>query len=458
MPIFKYTVANIDGKKLSGTVEAPSEKIARTELNNLGFSILHLEETTEIPKVDSTLDKYIFEAIDKNSKLVSGSIPAQDEQEAFSKLHTEYALTVTAIWKENATEEEISEARKKWSKEVQQELKEVEINVEKSKKEDLKAEKETQFVKTKIENVLAQVHKLLSEFDNELDKDQKVEINKKINKLLRIKNSTNLDYILGTAEELLIFIQDQEKSLKEKGYQDKRLTLQIKSKQLIDDLNKSSKPKSLSEDIVQQIDKWEDSHTNKTKKASATKLVGKILERIKKKFQTRPEIMVIKQQIKVYNKQLWDFAKLYFKEPTPEYKLKVKNSMNSIWKARKKAIHSVKQAKKLLKERIKNEKIDENLMHAFIQELNAFSGWLLGLYVIYYIVSLYISTKDFGLSSIPSGFFVYDSRLFKYIFGILFILHTSTSLKVNFFKRNLIADIALPIFFIFGSIIIILNF
>ena len=70
MAIFKYSVANTEGKKLSGTVEAPDESTARTELNNLGFSILLLQETFEQPKLDASLSKFVFEAIDKNSKLI----------------------------------------------------------------------------------------------------------------------------------------------------------------------------------------------------------------------------------------------------------------------------------------------------------------------------------------------------------------------------------------------------
>ncbi|MBD3360225.1 hypothetical protein GF366_00315, partial [Candidatus Peregrinibacteria bacterium] len=95
MAIFKYTVANKEGKKLSGTVEAPDEQTARNELNNLGFSILTLEETKEAPPETEHMTKYEFEAVDKNSKLVTGSIPAENKEEAFKKLTEEYLLTVT---------------------------------------------------------------------------------------------------------------------------------------------------------------------------------------------------------------------------------------------------------------------------------------------------------------------------------------------------------------------------
>ena len=93
MPNFKYTVANKSGKKLSGTVEAPDEKIAREELKNLGFSILSLQETSEATKLASHLTKFVFEGYDKNSKLVSGTIPAKTKEEKYEQIKIKKAVT-----------------------------------------------------------------------------------------------------------------------------------------------------------------------------------------------------------------------------------------------------------------------------------------------------------------------------------------------------------------------------
>ncbi|MFH1533781.1 MAG: hypothetical protein ABID64_02525 [Nitrospirota bacterium] len=456
MPIFSYTVANKEGKKLSGTVEAPDEQTARIELNNLGFSILDLKETQEAPQVDSKFTKFVFEAIDKNSKLVSGTIPAENEEDAFFKLKSEYALTVSALWKEGADEKEIAEARKKGTQTLQNELvKEEEQKV----KEDLKQQKEEQFTKTKIEYILKEVHNILQTFDRDINMEKKAEINKRLNKILRIKQSKNLNYILASAEDLLKYIQEQEKTLKEQGKQEKQLELHIRTKKLLDELNKSSSPKSISDDIITKIGNWEQAHTGKKEKEKATTLfIGSVLARIKSWFTTPPQFAAIKEQIKVYNRQLWEFVKLYFKEPAPEYKAKVKASLKTIWKARKKAIHSLAQAKKLLKDRRNTEQSDDHIIMSFIEELNTLTGWLLAFYLIYYIVSLYITTKSFGLTEIPQAFFVYDSQLFKFILAIIFLLHATTSLKVNFFKKSVIASFILLPVFLFGSIVVLLNF
>lgn len=453
MAIFKYTVANQEGKKLSGTVEAPDEQTARAELNNLGFSILTLETIQARPQIDSSLTKFAFEAIDKNAKLVSGTVPAKNEQEALLKLTSEYNLTVSAIWPENATPEQISEARKIGAKKMQEEIKPEE---ESKIAFDPEVQKKNIELRTKIENTLNEVHFLLQAFDKELDAGQKSGINKKIDKLLRIKNSTNLDYILKTAIELLEFIQSQEEVLQQHGHEEKRLELKMETDKMLYELNKVNRP-SLSEEIIRKIEHWQATHKN-GKKSIITNGVNNFLSRIKDFFQTPPEIAVIKEQIKTYNRQLWEFAKLYFKEPTPEYKAKVKNSLQGVWQMRKKAIEKLKETKKQLRKNRYIKSPDENVIISFVEELNAFSGWLLAFYIIYYFSSLYLNTKDFGFTNIPGGFEVYNSQIFKYVLVIIFLLHSVTALKINFFKKNFVANIILIPVFIFGSIIALLNF
>lgn len=465
MAIFKYTIANKEGKKLNGSVEAPDENTARLELENLGFSILLLEETKEAPKTDSTLSKFVFEAIDKNSKLVSGTIPAKNTEEAISKLQSEYELNISAIWPESSTKEQIENARKEGQKRLQTQI-QAPVSTQQSqntpsetKIQNLEQEKKVQFIKEKIELTLKLVNELIQKFDQELAPDKKVEINKKIDKLLRIKNSTNVDYILESANDLLKFLEEQEKSLKENTHQEKRFEFQVQTQKLLQTLNQEEHKKNLKEDILEKIEEWQKAHMENPEKASlGAKIINSILVRIKKIFTTPPEIEAINIQISTYNKQLWEFIRLYFKEPTPEYKEKVKNTLKTIWQARKTAIANLKTIKKQLKERENINKPDEKIIFPFIEEINALTGWLLGFYIIYYFISLYLNTKSFGLSSIPTSFHIYETHLFKYILVITFLLHSTSALKINFFRNSVTANFILPPLFIFASITTILNF
>ena len=460
--ILKYTVANKEGKKLSGTVEAPDENTARTELNNLGFSILLLQETKETPKIDSSLIKFIFEAIDKNSKLISGSIPAKNEEDALNKLSTEYSLTVSAIWLENSTSEQIEAAKKKGSERLQTQITKPATTTkepQESNEQDLEKQKKEALIKSKIEETLKNVYDLLKVYDQELKPDQKTEINKKIDKLLRIKNSTNLDYILSTANELLEFIQSQEKSLRENTQQGKRLAFQLETKKMLEGLNSVTKEKNLTQDIVDRIGNWQTKHVKQTDQASlGARIINSILNPIKDFFHTPEEILNIKQQIKIYNKQLFDFVKLYFKEPTKEYKEKVKNSFKAVWNARKKAKENLKLIIRGLKEKKKSSEIEEHLFLSFTEELNSLSGWLLTFYIAYYFIGLYINSKNFGFTNDINGFQIYDTRLFKYILVSIFLLHAMTALKINFLKNSLLANFVLPPAFVFLTVLTLLNF
>ncbi|MFA6917217.1 MAG: hypothetical protein WC285_00040 [Candidatus Gracilibacteria bacterium] len=459
MPIFKYTVANKEGKKLNGTISVPDEESARKELNNLGFSILELAESTETIQEDKQSNKFVFEALDKHSKQITGTIPAKDEEETFRRLTKEYDLSVTAIWKEGATESEISKAKIDGTKKFQEKLieeEELEKNTQKVKT--LEEEKEEEFTKAKIETVLQNVNLLLQEFDQEFDKTQKAEINKKINKILRIKHSSNLSYILASAEELLMFLHDQEKMLKEKGMNDKQLELEIKTRRLLDNLKATSKPKTISDDIMNRIGSWEEKHSRDQGKFS--QFLYNLLEKIKKFFETPPEILALREQVRAYNKQLYDFTLLYFKESSPDYKEKIKTSLKTVWAARKKAKMEISRVKKGIKERNRVVEISTgtSFISSLVTELNALTGWLLAFYIVYYFVAIYLTTKDFGLDQIPSSITVYESHTFKYILAIIFLLHSATSLKENFFKKSVIADIILIPTFVITSIIALLNF
>lgn len=460
MPIFKYTVANKEGKKLNGTIEVPNEELARSELNNLGFSILNLEQQeAQNSQEQKDLEKFVFEALDKHSKEITGTIPSSNEEETYRKLTKEYDLTVTAIWKEGSNEEEISKARIEGTKKFQEALRMEEEAMSKEQRiKTIEEEKNEQFIKSKIENVLVGVNSILQEFDKEFDKTQKMDINKKINKILRIKHSSNLEYILASAEELLNFLQAQEKVLKEKGLNDKQLELSIKTRELLNNLKKTGAPKTLSDDILRKIESWEES--TKNSQNFFVKFIRKILANIKEFLTTPPEIKTIQEQIRGYDSQIFNFIKLYFKEASPEYKMKIKNSIKTIWTARKNAKKEISRLKKEIRDRKKLETLnlmEESFITSLTKELNALTGWLLAFYVVYYFLAIYLTTKDFGLAHIPKSITVYESHTFKYIFAIIFLLHATTSLKVNFFKKSLLASIILIPIFLFTSIIALLN-
>ncbi|MFA5947918.1 MAG: hypothetical protein WC806_03030 [Candidatus Gracilibacteria bacterium] len=459
MAVFKYTVANKEGKQLNGVIEAADDATARNELNGLGFSILVLEESKIVEfKEDKTHVKFIFEALDSKSNTITGTIHAKDEKDAYVRLKKEYDLNVTAVYKESATEQEIEQARQFGTENLHNELiKEEEAEHNKDRLKSIDDEKKDAHVRTTIEHILKQVYELLKKLDKDLSIYQKTEINKRVNKILRIKNSSNLEYLKTTTDELLQFLKDQEDEFKQKGLKITQLTLQMKTRELLSELKTDKYKKGFKNSILEKITDWQKKHDSD--KNFFYKIQRKFILRIRNFFTTPIEILKIQEEIKAYNRQLWEFAMMYLQEPTKDYRKRVRASIITVWGMRKKAKQELKKAKAQAKH-IQAQKyaLEGEIFYPLIQEINTFSGYLLFFYLIYYFVSIYLSTKNFGIQEIPHGFLFYESKFFKYILSATFSIHAYTALKTNFFNKNLIYDaIAIPAV-AFAITISILNF
>lgn len=461
MAVFKYTVATAEGKSLSGTVEAPDETTARTELNNLGFAVLTLQETTDQPEAESHLPKYIFEATDKFKRPISGTIPAKDEIEAFSKLEKEYGVIVTAIWPKEATAEQIAEARAKGSARLTEQLPpEEQQAIETKTAESTEELARISFTKNKVEHILRKIQTLRENFANDFQPTETAQINKHLEKILRIKNSTNSEYLILSTDTLLNYLLELEPSLNAKGAGQKAFELRLAVKEMQRELHSSASQKTLSEDIVEKIRNWQNTYQDPSTPSGKPKqnFIYNTLEKIRKYFETPMEIKAIREQIKVYNQQLFEFVKLYFKEPTAQYKERVKQNLKEIWQARAHAKENLKTLKLQLKAKQNPPEPTNFRLPSLLEDLTSLSGWILGFYTIYYIIGLYLNTKNLGLTSIPQAFAIYETHLFKYLFFIIFLLHSCLTLKTNFFAKSTLAGVLLPIIFTLTSLIVIFNF
>ncbi len=463
MSLFKYTVTNKEGKRLSGTIEANSELLARKELNDMGFSILDFSEYTEdLSKLKSEgHEKFEFEAIDIHSKIVKGTIPALNIDVASKRLKNEYDLTVLAIWKENSTPEEIEKAKNQGKIILQNFLDEM-AKKKMEVSEATKDEKEQEFVKEKVETVLKKVLILLQKYDKEFENDTKSEINKKIDKLLRIKNSNNTEYIQITAKELLTFIESQTKILEEKGYHDKKIELKMETGSLLDELKKTQSPKTLSEDITSKIENWQKKYKQKAAISNNifTKTITSFFDFIQEKLKTPKEIQEIKGEISAYKKQRFDLIKLIFKEPAKEYRNKIISNIKSVnekIKESKEKIKAIKENRPETKKATLPETTNR-LKDDIISELTALSGFILAVYLTYYFLAYMIGTeKIFGLEN-TKGFQINQNGIFKFMLVAFFLIHSAFSLKKNYFEKNKIATIILSFITPILIIITLFNF
>lgn len=460
MPNYAYVVLNKNGEKLAGTIDANSVELARESLNKLGFSIVEIKETLADEKKDiKGMTVYEFEGKDETGKRVEGTIKSSDRLSAYKKLKKEYNLEINYIVDSGLDQQKKEEEKKKGTSDLEAKLTEGKIIKNEQNVLKLHANEEEN-LKAKAAFVIKKINEFVEEYQDVLDKEKLSELLKEKDKLLRIKSSKNLDLIKETAESLLKMLQQEELFIKEKISDDKKTHIKVEAKKIMDELSTKDTPPS---NIKDKICAWnKENFEDREDLKFHQRIIKKILEIIINLLKEDPEVTKAKQKISAINTQIWEYVKLYAKEESKEDKKDIIKSIKLIWAERRK----LKQELNALKTKLGTEKFNEekeqtikgkSTLDSVKENLVSFTGWLLCFYLAYYFASIYITTKDFGLTVIPQGFYIYSSITFKYIIVIIFLLHTALSIKKNIFPRNTVAAIVIYPLFVVAGVLIIFN-
>lgn len=461
MPRYRYTVINEENKQLQGTIGAPDEAGARKELNDLGFSVLTFQEITEEEtQTESEIPIFEFQGYDKNQKKVIGTIQGEDQYSAFKRLVTEYEFEVDYIIDNDLPEKDKQKERQKGALELYSKLEQE--NAANQQKEtgdekDLREfEQKQEVLKNQINFVLNKVNQMITQYETELKPEVKTTIKRQVEKILRIRNSTNLDYVRKTAEELLLFLQKEELFINEQQRSKERTQMIVESQSMMMQLRKGKSTKNSS--ISQLLREWYKTNITTNPSPNAfEKALGYIIQKALDLDNETEEIIELRKQLENVNSQLKQYIALYFKAPSPEFKMETREGIKKIWGERKRLIKAIKSAKKkVIAEKQTSGELSKS--HGFSGEILAFTGWLLTFYLLYYFVSLYILTKDFGNFEIPYIFYIYKSAFLKYFLTTVFLLHAAISIKKNFFHRSNTATLVLTTVFIFSTLLVYLNF
>lgn len=454
---FRYIAINQENKRLSGIISAKDEKAAREELNRLAFSIINLEKIEELPseiKEEQRNPKYEFEAFDKYGKKIIGTIRAEHEYAAFKRLVEEYKFKVIFLCKKEASEEQKAAAREnveilkvRYDQEKEQEEKEKKMD-----ETEQASEIEKQKLMQQVTFVLSKIREVIENFRDEIKPQEKANIKKLVNKLLRIKNSTNLEYIKKTSEELLRKVQDEEIYLHEEKMQKEKERLALETQQMILNLESIETKKNIYTSLIYSIKDW---YSKFSKSAEARpKFVTKIVNSLFRSIVSTkkdPEEIAKKQQIRKTNKQIFAYVKLLFRSPKT-YRQQILESIKALFQEKKKLkteFRTIKSIRKIKEKKLKYLHKD----HGILQELNSFSGWLLLFYLAYYFIANYFLTKNLDIE-ISWNFYFYGTTI-KYFIVFVFLFHAFTSTKLVFFEKSFIANfILLPVPVILGVLVI----
>ncbi|MBU1019554.1 MAG: hypothetical protein ABII07_04300 [Patescibacteria group bacterium] len=452
MPQYKYTAVTQDNQKMTGSLSANSENEARQELNELKLAILSIEEvssnqestTTPSPHPITTqqqpeekkpipepkqksqptnlLKKFEFEGIDKTGRKIVGTIPANDKISALERLAQEYQFDINYLAPTEATQAEKDFARQEGIEKLKEQLADLDLTkkeLEKETKEDKNFKEKQTVLMKKVDYVLEKIKKVLTEFGEEIKPENKQLIQGYINKLLRIKNSTNLEYIEHTTEELLKKIQDQEIFLNKETLTQEKAKLMVESEALMSSLHSDSVTKTtLTQDIDQKLSKLK------------IPAIQKFTKALSEKFKKDPETESLKSLIKTTNRQLFTYLKIWLKS------LKNKDAKNQA----EESIKAVLEERKSLKNQIRTLQNKETKIikkpsnkDTLLSEVTNFLGWLLSFYLIYYFATYYAATKDIPYElNLPWDPDITKTPLIKYLVAIIFMWYILLAIKTKF--------------------------
>jgi len=464
MPKFRYIVVNKGNKQLSGAVDAPDSNAAREELQALGFSIVSLEQSEEKAEEEQGI-LFEFAGIDAHNKNVAGTIRGDSRYEAFKRLMTEYELDIKYIVQGNMKEEDKEKEKKagilELMKMYQEEVKKMTnlFHEKKIKNIDRTFEKNKALVMRQVNYVLKKVNAALDAFGQNLNPQDKQTLVNFVNKILRLKNSTNLEYIKTECKNLLQFIQTAEINVTKKDQIEAKLDLYAETQDMISSIQKG-KDFSAAEDLEDKLNRWRnDNILNKEKLTFDAKIKDFFVLQVLKIVHADPEIKAMNMELKRTNNQLKQFYTLYVKAPNASYKEGLSESLKKL-KDKKKELSKKIHDYKIKLNRHLREKGALNNLEKILDILNGLTGWLVFFYLIFYFISDIITSKQIPLfgKNIPTVFYLFQTGSLKYILPIVFLLHIAVSMKLNLFRKNIISDFFIfPLLFI-GSLLIVFNF
>lgn len=431
MAQFQYTAVNASGKKLSGIIGASTEDDARKQLNTFGISLLAIDKigettsatVTQEPGTSSELPKFEFEAYDKAGRKVLGTIPASNGYKAFKRLVDEYQFEVAYVVPAGASEEDRSKAKQEGltalKAEYDEQLKQKDSAVLQEEKQSAEFEAKRQELLKKVDFILAKIKELIGTFASDLKPESLKLIQGYVDKLLRIKSSTNLDYIEHTSEELLKKVQDQELFLtKEKMHAD-RDRMRLEAQKMMAELHSKPAELNLTQNMEDLHTKWAGS------KNTFIQSLGHFLE----SFLPTKEERALKQKIKTIGNQVWTYRKIVWTSPAST-KEEARASLFSL-KEEKKRLEQ--ELRSLIRKRKLDAKKEEDSEEPLItEEVNGFLAWLFAFYLGAYFVSYYLIAKNFpGGNPLPGDFNLLDSPLLRDLLLSVFVWHVLLSLRLE---------------------------
>ena len=471
---FSYIALNQKRRKLTGILSAEDESEAKEKLHEMGLSIISLEkapddakETVKMQDEEEQFSTFVFHVADSHGNETRGTIDAKDRKTAYYRLVSEYNFQVFSLCDISVPEDLQEEEGKKGLEELKQEI-ELEFGISAQFTKEDEEEKEESITQTEeflemkkdlveqVEEVVEQAKMVLEKFKDTLSGEEIRAIQTKIDHLMRLRLSNNLKYIQDLADELLGEIDDTLK----KHTQGEEVEILPHEEEDI-----------LSEAYVPQRD--EDStlaHIQQISRRMQRLLGGykKEQRRIQLKKKKRKHFPRLKLFFRSVHKILWSIKRMLTAKNRAvrmRYMQQLRGYVRSatkIFTLPKKSLATIEQEIEarekedalLEAEWDKIEEFQKTFFLRLFEESRLFFGWLLGFYIAYFYISLFLLTK-FPTDS-KFHHFLYQSITSQFPFlalGIFFLIFLGLTLIIRFARNNMWYS---PLFLLFTAFTIIL--
>ncbi|MEK7528912.1 MAG: hypothetical protein AAB592_04035 [Patescibacteria group bacterium] len=442
MPFFRYTVLNQEQQKLTGTIEAPDEALAKTRLNTLGFSLIGFEmiqaPTTQAVDASSGTPHFEFEATDRNGKKVSGTIGAKSILAAYTRLVDEYRLNLNSITPEGTapTQDNLATVKALYDKERKHTS-----GATAQEKALFEAQKKEEIAK-KIDTTIERIQEFLSMHGEKLKMDEKNRIGSYINQLLRIKDSTNVEHVISTCEKMLTYIQNHEIFDEEEKRIKERTEIHEEAKQLMTNLENRGLKQEIN--VMDTIVSMQE-----------TPIIGMVARTIMHYLHMdNPDIASCRAKLKDINSRINSYFVLSFNFSQPKTtRIFARQTLSELKRER----DQIKSNMEMLLQKIRELERVEGI--SGVPSLSTFLNWLLCAYLAYYFIAFPLAMKQWSFSSdLPESVFVYGAPIIKAIILFLFLYHGASSLKKLFFQSSGVAGFVIAPVTALSYILILINF
>lgn len=443
---FSYTVINREGKKLTGTIDADNETLAREELNKLGFPVINMTAVTDetAEEILGKTTKFEFEAIDQNGRKIIGTISGEDRYEAFRRLIIEYHFTVESIWRAAASLEKKEEEKELGAVDLYTRLKK-ETSEKKKETQSIVLEKEQEekekFIQQKVDEIFEKEKNLLDTYGQEIKDEEKNTIRQKADRLIRLKTSSNINYVRHLAEELLRAMENASANLDAE-----KIKLDIKK--LLSEIHEKKLKPTLRQDILKRIKEWKEKNVEDVGKTKFwVRTQNNVYTFISDILTELPEISTRKGKIALLSKQIFSYYKLLLKEKSPQLREEMKESIKSMRQEKAKLQEEIKEIRKKYREE-ELLKQEESALQKMTRELLALLGWILFFYFLAFILSFYQKTV-LGFSA---------TNDFIVLLFILLLIYLGGTAKKIFLQSSRLGTLIIGVLVIASSSLIMLNF